>query len=101
MFATVGADRSLRMFDLRFLEHSTILYETPDNSSLLRLVWNKLDSNFIATFVVDSNRTIVVDIRMPSIACIELSGHSGDVIVLRGPLIHHIIYVQPLKINKH
>ena len=28
VFATVGADGSLRMFDLRDLEHSTIMYET-------------------------------------------------------------------------
>lgn len=29
MFVSVGADGSLRAFDLRALEHSTILYETP------------------------------------------------------------------------
>lgn len=27
MFASVGADGSVRMFDLRHLEHSTIIYE--------------------------------------------------------------------------
>lgn len=27
LFSTVGADGSLRLFDLRSLEHSTILYE--------------------------------------------------------------------------
>jgi WD repeat-containing protein 68 len=31
-FVSVGADGSLRAFDLRSLEHSTILYETPSNS---------------------------------------------------------------------
>merc|ERR1719439_349262 len=41
VFASVGADGSVRMFDLRSLEHSTIIYETPDLSSLLRLSWNK------------------------------------------------------------
>lgn len=30
-FVSVGADGSLRAFDLRSLEHSTILYETPSN----------------------------------------------------------------------
>ncbi|KAJ1964901.1 hypothetical protein GGI12_001132 [Dipsacomyces acuminosporus] len=29
VFASAGADGSIRMFDLRSLEHSTILYETP------------------------------------------------------------------------
>lgn len=31
-FVSVGADGSLRAFDLRSLEHSTILYETPSHS---------------------------------------------------------------------
>ena len=37
VFSTVGADGSMRMFDLRSLEHSTILYETPDLSPLLKV----------------------------------------------------------------
>lgn len=32
MFASVGADGSVRMFDLRHLEHSTIIYEVDANS---------------------------------------------------------------------
>ena len=32
-FVSVGADGSLRAFDLRSLEHSTILYETPSHSA--------------------------------------------------------------------
>jgi DDB1- and CUL4-associated factor 7 len=35
VFASVGADGSVRMFDLRSLEHSTIIYETPDLVPLL------------------------------------------------------------------
>ena len=38
MFASVGADGSVRMFDLRHLEHSTIIYEDPQHTPLLRLV---------------------------------------------------------------
>ena len=41
MFASVGADGSVRMFDLRHLEHSTIIYEDPGHTPLLRLAWNK------------------------------------------------------------
>lgn len=41
-FASVGADGSLRMFDLRSLEHSTILFETAHSQPLLRICWNKL-----------------------------------------------------------
>ena len=36
MFASVGADGSVRMFDLRHLEHSTIIYEDPTHTPLLR-----------------------------------------------------------------
>jgi WD repeat-containing protein 68 len=77
IFGTVGADGSLRMFDLRSLEHSTILYETPDLSALLRIAWNKQDPNYIATIHTDSNRAIILDIRMPSCPAAELLGHSG------------------------
>ena len=48
MFGTVGADGSVRMFDLRSLEHSIILYETPDLTPLLRIAWNKQDPNYLA-----------------------------------------------------
>ena len=42
VFASVSADGSVRVFDLRDKEHSTIIYETeqPD-MPLLRLAWNK------------------------------------------------------------
>jgi WD repeat-containing protein 68 len=66
IFGSVGADGSLRMFDLRHLEHSTILYETPDLSPLLKIVWNKQDPNYIGTISTDSNKAIILDIRYPS-----------------------------------
>eukprot|EP00953_Heterococcus_sp_UTEX-ZZ885_P038270 19645-Heterococcus_DN1.PRE.2 len=67
VFASVGADGSVRMFDLRSLEHSTIIYETPDLVPLLRLAWNKQDPNYLATIMVDSAKTLVLDIRVPSV----------------------------------
>lgn len=72
VFASVGADGSVRMFDLRSLEHSTIIYESPDLDPLLRLEWNKQDPNYMATFMVDSRRTIILDIRVPSLPIAEL-----------------------------
>ena len=47
VFASVGADGSVRMFDLRSLEHSTIIYESCDGQGgspvpLIRLAWNKM-----------------------------------------------------------
>lgn len=79
IFATVGADGSLRMFDLRALEHSTIMYETPQSTPLLRVSWNRLDSNYCATFAAESNQTLIIDIRMPACAVAQLGGHVASV----------------------
>jgi WD repeat-containing protein 68 len=65
------------MFDLRNLEHSTIVYETPDSTPLLRLAWNKQDPNYLATFQMDSSKVVVLDVRVPSVPVTELHGHSG------------------------
>lgn len=50
----LGADGSVRMFDLRHLEHSTIIYEDPQHTPLLRLAWNKQDPNYLATVAMDA-----------------------------------------------
>ena len=95
-FVSVGADGSLRAFDLRSLEHSTILYETPapkhaqvaasPSSSarppaapLLRIAFNPLDSNFLATFHAESADVQVLDMRSPGKPVVELKGHRGAV----------------------
>ena len=75
VFASVGADGSVRMFDLRRLDHSTIIYENPNGSPLLRLEWNKQDPSYLATFTEDSSMTFILDIRMPSTPVAELGGH--------------------------
>ena len=67
------------MFDLRSLEHSTIIYESPNLDPLLRLAWNKQDPNYISSVVVDSRKTVVLDIRVPSLPVAELGGHLGCV----------------------
>jgi len=79
VFASVGADGSVRMFDLRHLEHSTIIYESPDHRALLRLNWNKQDPNYLATILMDSPRTVILDIRVPSLPVAELKGHTACV----------------------
>ena len=79
VFGTVGADGSLRIFDLRSLDRSTILYETPKLTPLLRLAWNKQDSNYLATIQADSNKAIILDIRVPSVPVAELDGHRAAI----------------------
>eukprot|EP00605_Chrysophyceae_sp_TOSAG23-4_P000721 GSChrysophyteH1.ASY1.ANO1.805.1 assembled CDS len=74
VFGTVGADGSLRTFDLRSLKHSTILYESPELQPLMRLVWNKQDPHYVATVSVNSDKAIILDIRVPSTPVATLSG---------------------------
>lgn len=65
VFASVGADGSVRLFDLRSLEHSQVLYESPDMAPLMRVCWNKMNPNYLATFKMESAEVIVLDIRYP------------------------------------
>ena len=76
VFASAGADGSVRMFDLRSLEHSTILYESPQQSPLLRISWNKMDHNYLATLQADGTSVVVLDIRAASVPVAELKAHT-------------------------
>lgn len=82
-FVSVGADGSLRLFDIRSLDHSTIIYETPDARALLKVAWNSIDSNYLATFAADSSTVVVMDIRMPSIPAAELGSHDSTVLTCK------------------
>ena len=55
------------MFDLRSMEHSTIIYESSELTPLLRLTWNKQDPNYLATILLDSQKTVILDIRVSSV----------------------------------
>ncbi|KAF2151939.1 WD40 repeat-like protein [Myriangium duriaei CBS 260.36] len=103
VFVSCGADGSVRMFDLRSLEHSTIIYEpsekgdkdakvtSPNPASpsklsnalpaappLLRLAASPHDSHLLATFAADSNLIRILDVRQPGTAIIELHGHNAS-----------------------
>ncbi|KAI4200411.1 MAG: hypothetical protein LQ350_003949 [Teloschistes chrysophthalmus] len=102
VFVSCGADGSVRMFDLRSLEHSTIIYEPSeknDKSSssegnlsptlaqqtmsyappLLRLAASPHDAHLLATFSQDSNSIRILDVRQPGQALLELKGHSAAI----------------------
>ncbi|CAM9347894.1 unnamed protein product [Heterosigma akashiwo] len=79
IFASVGADGSVRLFDLRSLEHSTIIYETQGLTPLLRLAWNKQDPNYLGCIMTDSPTTVLLDVRVPSIPVAQLWGHEAPV----------------------
>jgi WD repeat-containing protein 68 len=80
VFASVSGDGSLRVFDLRDKERSTIIYENPvRDTPLLRLEWNKADPRFMATVGMDSNKVVILDIRFPTTPLMELAKHKGSV----------------------
>ncbi|KAF7732325.1 ddb1 and cul4 associated factor 7 [Apophysomyces ossiformis] len=95
IFASVGADGSVRLFDLRSLEHSTILYEAPPSlsninrggqntnsgtSPLLRLQFSRTNPHLLATFHMDSSAVQILDIRYPAAPVAELiNSHNGSV----------------------
>lgn len=66
-FASCGADGSVRMFDLRDIEHCTILYESRSLVPLLRVAWDGLDQTYLSTFGVEGTEVIVIDIRFPAV----------------------------------
>lgn len=92
LFASVGNDGSMRVFDLRNLEHSTIIYEPTASSSnignkldnpsysskaLIKLDTSKIDEHYLATIGVNSNQIIIIDTRMPGIPVAILDGSFG------------------------
>ncbi|KTW26381.1 hypothetical protein T552_02863 [Pneumocystis carinii B80] len=85
VFVSTGAEGSMRMFDLRSLEHSTILYETGGeldaytSEPLLRVSANTLDQNLLATFHLDSNVVHILDIRFPGTPVLNIAGHDGNI----------------------
>ena len=80
LFASVSADGSVRVFDLRDKEHSTIIYECPQRDTpLLRLGWNKQDSRYMATIIMDQAKVVILDIRYPTCPVAELTRHQAPV----------------------
>lgn len=102
LFASVGNDGRMRVFDLRSLEHSTIIYEPPssplpssttsssstsvnrnlvnttyNSKALLKLATSSIDQNYLATVGVNSNQVIIIDTRMPGVPVATLDGSFG------------------------
>lgn len=79
LFASVGADGSVRVFDENNLQSSTIIYEQRNTTPLLRLYWNHADDNFIATFAHDSKEAIILDRRNPITPYLKLENHKSSI----------------------
>lgn len=44
----MGEDGSVRIFDMRSLESSTIIYEQPEHKPLIKVAWNMNNPNLLA-----------------------------------------------------
>ncbi|RKP30087.1 WD40 repeat-like protein [Metschnikowia bicuspidata] len=94
VFASVSNDGSMRVFDLRSLEHSTIIYEpilavsadatvnvAPGHSynsqALLRLLASNVDQHHLATVGVNLNHVLIIDMRMPGVPVATLDALFG------------------------
>ena len=62
-FMSTGADGSVRLFDSRQANSSSIIFETRDESPMTRLKWNLVNPNFILTVIVDKNEIYILDQR--------------------------------------
>lgn len=71
IFASVSEDGSLRIFDTRDLDHSTIAYE--DSSPILRLQWNQIQTNLVACIVAESPEILFFDMRKPGQVCSRIA----------------------------
>ena len=79
-FISGSADGSVRLFDLRSLNHSTIIYETKDSSPINKLAWNLQNSNLIAALSLDKSVIYIFDSRANSnVSMDELDLHKGPV----------------------
>lgn len=94
IFASVSNDGSMRVFDLRSLEHSTIIYEptrapplalsVPNTAqaqynpqALLKLSTSNIDQHTLATVGVNLNQVLIIDMRMPGLPVVKLDCSFG------------------------
>ena len=79
-FISGGADGSVRLFDLRALNHSTIIYETKGSTPINKLAWNLTTPNLIAALSLDKSVIYIFDSRAnANVSLDELNFHKDPV----------------------
>lgn len=78
-FMSTGADGSIRLFDSRSPDSSSIIFETKDEAPMIRLKWNLINPNFLLTVIIDKNEVCVVDQRNLSTPYAILKVHTNVV----------------------
>ena len=66
VFATVGEDGSVRLFDTRELRNSNIVYEMENRQALTHVRWNLQDKNLMAVVAEDDKNVLLFDKRKPN-----------------------------------
>lgn len=79
IFISTGADGSIRLFDLRSLDHSTIIYETKDQTPITKIAWNMQNSSFISALAWEKDTVYIIDSRVAMVSLVELKNHTAPV----------------------
>ena len=79
VFISTGADGSIRLFDLRCLDHSTIIYETKDQTPITKIAWNSQNNNFISALGWNKDLIYIIDSRVAMVSLVELKTHTEPV----------------------
>jgi DDB1- and CUL4-associated factor 7 len=58
---------------------STPITKSGKPPALMRLDWNKKDSNYLATFHQDGMNVVILDIRVPAVPVFEMKGHEKGI----------------------
>lgn len=78
VFASCGADGSVRVFDLRAMDNCTIVYEEGPAHPMLRVAWSH-HSPYIAVTIAESPRVVIVDMRNPTRPVCLHANHNAPV----------------------
>lgn len=77
IFISTGADGSIRLFDLRTLDHSTIMFETKDPIS--RIAFNTENSYLISAMGYGKEVVNIIDSRVAMTSLVDLKSHNKPV----------------------
>jgi WD repeat-containing protein 68 len=79
IFISTGADGSIRLFDLRSLDHSTIIYESKDQTPITKIAWNMQNNHFISALAWEKDTVYIIDSRRQMMSLVELKSHTGPI----------------------
>lgn len=78
-FISAGADGSIRLFDLRSLEHSTILFECKNGIPITKIGWNRQNPDQISSISMNKSSVQILNIYPNDKLKRELKSHCNDV----------------------